>query len=1697
MLPNGRFEKFYKRDYTQIVHQSVVKTSDPGTITSGGNMVLSGTVTNDKSTIIAGGTLSGSTGAIHNIGAVGEITTTNVMTAGQNYYHWVDGKHHNNRYRYDNNGAAYDVVLPTLPLALQVWAQQENTRPVTGPNQAVDKKVEASEIPVISGSDLSANQADKGVGSGDTNAVVEVSGNAGANTSTGADGHTIIAADDDSGANFVTAGEEHTVDDPDGSPGSNTGTTGSTTAVANANGTSGADTDSSGHHQTIGNADAPLPNLILPNNQLFVIKTQPDQSYLIETDPAFTNYKKFISSDYLLGRLSLDPQKVHKRLGDGFYEQKLINDQIAELTGKRFLGGYYSNESQYQALMEGGVASAAQFQLTPGIALSAAQMAALTADIVWLVAQYVTLPDGSQTKVLAPVVYLSRASASDIAQTGALIAAHDIDLTINGSLDNGGMLQAANNLLIHATDITNSGAIHSTGKDGTTHLIADNDILNHGGTLSGHRVGILAGRDVTLRTDVITAVGKNGANSALGNSANINADQLSIQAGRDLTVSAANVHASGDATLAAGRDLTLNTITTEATSNVRYDSQNHLNEHQTQVNGSNVATGGTLTMTAGQDIDASAAYVNAGGQLVVAAGRDVTIGSADQTSSLDQAIYTTSKGMLSSSSSHSQDTAHSTTASGSTLSGDSVIVQAGRDIAVSGSNIVGTKDVSLVAKNNVTITTAQNTSDRDFSTEEKTSGMFSGGGMGVTMGSKEQQDAQINGQTTHTGSMVGSTDGNVKINAGNAYTQTGSQIAALKGDIGVAAKTVDINAAVDTAQQISKSHTAQSGLSVGVSAPIISAIQAAQSMAQASSKTDDPRMQLMAAYAAGAAAKDAGNAIQNPTEGITVSLTIGGSKSDSTSKQTSNMVVGSSINAAGNVVIAATGKAKDSHLTITGSDISAGHHAILKADGDINLLAAQSSSDQHSSSSSSSAAVGIAATYGSNGVAFGITANAAGSRGKADGNDVTQVNTHVSAGNSVILESGHDTNLIGAVASAEQVLVNVGTSGTGNLNIESKQDTSTYKSKDQNIGGSVTVGFGASVSGNIGQSKVDGDYASVGEQSGIKAGDGGFIVNVNGNTDLNGGVIASNDRAAATNNNLLITETLTHSDIENHSHYEASSVSVGGGFSVGGGGDKPKEGNGSKIPAADGNVAGPSTTGNDSTSATGSDTKPPPQGNHVQKFNNGTSGTAAGFSSDSGSSSSTTHSGVSEGTIIIRDDKTQQQLTGTTAAEAIASINQDVSTDHDTTGSLSKDWDGQQLKDKVQAEAQIVAAFGQRAAKEVGDYAGKKQAEAELNGDKDEAKKWAEGGVYRVALHTGLGALTGGASGAAGALASASAMSGIAEVIDKLDMPEAVKKGLAQVTATAVGAVVDGGAGAASGLSVEANNRQLHQSEYDLAKKNAKLVAQKLGISEQVAEGRIVAEMQRNSDEQTANAAGGKHDYEIRGIIGCQNLNCDGYKNDSQFANHGYNSELIGPNQAGYDAGKSQSGQGQTYSDLVVGNIKKDPIGATVAGAGMIGLGVVSGGVVPALSLAGTGAGIGLSVNGAAQLIIGDPFDLNSFGMAGVTGALSSGVGFIPAILINTGGALAGAGMNGQNPNGGMAGAAAGTALGYPIGSKIKGSMNNVLNPWYRQDWQDVGMGISVWVPKSPIPSWTGTALGNAAQEKLVDAIQNKVDEKK
>jgi len=989
--------------------------------------------------------------------------------------------------------------------------------------------------------------------------------------------------------------------------------------------TIGGNQDNPNLSDDIQRGDTPLPNFTLPNSQLFPITKDPAAHYLIETDPKFTNYKIFLTSDYMLSRLGVDPQQAQKRLGDGYYEQKLINDQVAQLTGKRFLGDYTTNEQQYQALMESGIKMAEQFQLTPGIALTASQMAALTSDMVWLVSQEITLPDGSKTSVLAPVVYLARVDSTQMQPTGSIISGRSVDLAVSGTVQNGGTLQGTNNTLIHATDIINTGTLRSDAAKGNTVLVADNDIINTGGSIAGKSVGLLAGRDVVMSTTVSENKSSTGnaqhgyssENNIINNVASVTADQLSIQSGRDISLTATKVDTTGNATMVVGRDINLNTVTTKEAFSVNHDAQNNLSVSKTNDVGTQISTGGNLVMSAGQDINAKAAYANATGEIVVAAGRDINLVSAQQQSNYAQEIYSSSSGLISSSSTHTKDHQQSTKAIGTTLSGDKVQVVAGRDINVTGSNVVGTNDVNVVAGNNINIIASQDTAHQSYSKEETTTGLFTSGGFGITLGSKEEGNAAVTNQVINNASTIGSTNGNITLVAGNGYTQAGSNVVAVIGDTTISAKTVDITAVQDSYTQTNTTHTEQSGLTLAVSAPIITAVQTIQKMSSAASQTDDKRMQVLAGATAASAAYSAVSAAQSPTSGVTVSLTIGSSESESQSSQTSTRVAGSKVTAGGNVSIRATGAGENSNLNIIGSDVAAGQNAILKADGDINLLAAQGSSDQQSSSSSSSFGVGVAATYGPNGVAAGIHVNAAASRGNADGSDVTNANTHIKAGNTLLIESGHDTNLIGAVASAQKVLANVGTSGSGNLNIQSLQDKSKYDSEDENIGGSFTYGYGASASVNYGQSQANSDFASVNEQSGIKAGEGGFVINVNGNTNLTGGIIAS---TATPDKNILATQTLTQSDIQNHANASADSFGIGLSTDM-----------------------------------------------VTQGAYGASKAIAAGLlsnSDDSGSSTGTTRSAVSAGTVIISDNQKQQELTGKNADVTVASLNRDTENAH-------------------------------------------------------------------------------------------------------------------------------------------------------------------------------------------------------------------------------------------------------------------------------------------------------------------------------------------------------------------------------------------------------------------------------------------------
>jgi filamentous hemagglutinin len=94
---------------------------------------------------------------------------------------------------------------------------------------------------------------------------------------------------------------------------------------------------------------------------------------------------------------------------------------VAQLTGQRFLDEHGNDEAQYRALLDAAATEAKAHTLVPGIALTEAQMAQLTSDIVWLVEQDVVLADGSTARALVPQLYV-RPRDGDVTGAGSLIA---------------------------------------------------------------------------------------------------------------------------------------------------------------------------------------------------------------------------------------------------------------------------------------------------------------------------------------------------------------------------------------------------------------------------------------------------------------------------------------------------------------------------------------------------------------------------------------------------------------------------------------------------------------------------------------------------------------------------------------------------------------------------------------------------------------------------------------------------------------------------------------------------------------------------------------------------------------------------------------------------------------------------------------------------------------------------------------------------------------------------------------------------------------------------------------------------------------------------------------------------------------------------------------------------------------------------
>ena len=349
----------------------------------------------------------------------------------------------------------------------------------------------------------------------------------------------------------------------------------------------------------------------------------------------------------------------------------------------------------------------------------------------------------------------------------------------------------------------------------------------------------------------------------------------------------------------------------------------------------------------------------------------------------------------------------------------------------------------------------------------------------------------------------------------------------------------------------------------------------------------------------------------------------------------------SSLKAGGDINI----RSREGDITVQGSNITAGDTIRLDSARDIRLLSAQDSQHQDGKNRNAGVQVGVGVSVGAQTGVY-IYAEAAYGKGKNRSDSQSHQNTLLQS-DKLQLSSKGNTVLNGAQAHARRIDADVG----GTLYIESPQDTVEQESKQSGGGirAQVALGTAWSVSGNYNQSKASGHSRSVGSQSGLFAGEGGYHITAD-SVRLKGGAIAS---AADKDHNELTARSFSFEDIRNESSYSAQSMGIGAGY---GGSLKGSDGfNQSAFGRAS------QTTG--------------------QNMNKGFNYSPTLPQHESGDSQGYTRSLLSEGNITIGGKKTSARALG---------IHTDSATAHHGADSVP---DLQNLLDKQQTVAQSTAAI--------------------------------------------------------------------------------------------------------------------------------------------------------------------------------------------------------------------------------------------------------------------------------------------------------------------------------------------------------------------------------------------------------------------
>ncbi|MGL6334149.1 two-partner secretion domain-containing protein [Aeromonas jandaei] len=1096
------------------------------------------------------------------------------------------------------------------------------------------------------------------------------------------------------------------------------------------------------------------------------LATQPQ----IETSPTLTQVDKFLGSSYFFGQVNFAPEKDIKLLGDAAFDTRVIRDAVLAQTGRRFINGEMGSDlAQMRWLIDNAAQNRRDLGLTPGVTLSAAQVAQLGRSMVWWEPVWF-----NGQIVLAPKLYLIEADKRHL--SGSVITAANIDLTAGGINNSGTLLADGTLSLKSGTTLVNQGQIQAGSR---LELLAKGDVLNQslikGGEIaiasldgsvrnetrtaqrhvdvngilsdvlsdqtrfsrtdigdiarieSAGNLMLQAGQDISLSAsnllaglDMTLNAGRDITIGSLedrrkweeGNSRFSRVEQLmsSLDAGRalrlsadrDLTISASSLTAKGDASLTAGNELMLKTANNEAsqytTRRNGYDSARQREEVGVNLNADNIA------LRAGSDIAMRAANVQAEGELAATAGRNLLLEAGDAMDYRESYTKESKKRAFSKKTTITHDISEQHMAQATELGGQYVLLKAQQDLAVKGSNVVGDLGATLLAGRDLNIDTVDLLNRELHFRETKRSGLMGSGGIGFTIG-KQQQSSDMAGNTLlREGSTVGSVQGDVTLQAGNRLQVSGSDIIAGK-DLLLVGKDVTI---ASSEQQVTRKEEFQSksgGLTVALTGGAVTAVQSAYDTVKASKESSNDRLVALQGTKAAMNGYQAWQGMQAMADPggvpdpsfVGIAISVGNKRSQSNNQSSETNALTSELNAGGDVTVLARGDAANNagDLVMIGSSIK-GHNVTLGAARDLVLQSAVNSSDTRGSNSSSgwNAGISFGFTQGSAGISIFANMNAA--KGKENGDSDRYTETSITASDTLTLKSGRDATLLGAQVSGDKVTADIGR----NLTLTSQQDNDHYQSKQSSIaaGGSFTFG---SMTGsgyiNASRQKINSDFESVVEQTGVFAGKQGFDIRVGEHTQLNGAVLAG---SADESKNRLSTGTLGWSDLVNRADYKVESQSVG-------------------ISGSGGSKGGFSGQGAP------------------------TAASVLGGSNSSGSASSTTFAAISGGAIEIRNGAAQQQDVLTLLRDPAQAAN-----------GLSPIFDKQKELGRMQ-EAQLIGEVGQQATQMVvsqhlgdaNERAKKDPEYAKSPAYKALQEKWGVGSNFKRGMQAATAALQGLAGG--------------------------------------------------------------------------------------------------------------------------------------------------------------------------------------------------------------------------------------------------------------------------------------------------------------------------------------------------------------